>query len=379
MHRGDRDGRIGPAAPELLRSLLQRLGDLGITRLGDITGLDRIGIPVMQAARPLSLSNSVSQGKGATVEVAALSAILEAAECFFAERVAHFTATTAAAEALAVAPATFARHLTEDCPPSWQGQNIAWVDAEDLVSSSKAYIPMGLVHTAYVHPPDRQDAWFKASTSGLAVAGTRHDAVLHGLLECFERDALSRAQATHGFFQRRRIDPATIADRDLNDLLEKVEGAGLLAGLWQAEAFGGVPVIWCHLLEADSQSGTLIPFPAEGSAAGLDPARAACRAIREAAQARLAAISGAREDITRLSYPRYPDWDMIEAHRRLLRDGPRPMRFESLFTGTGEDWLARLLELGLSSILVVDLETAPFADLAAVKVLVPDLAPLDEA
>src|SRR5690242_4584285 len=97
MVDGERDGRTGPAAPDLLRRLLPRLRDLGITRLGDITGLDRIGIPVMQAVRPLSLSNSVAQGKGATAEAAALSAILEAAECCFAERVSHFDATTASA------------------------------------------------------------------------------------------------------------------------------------------------------------------------------------------------------------------------------------------------------------------------------------------
>mgnify|MGYP006149433749 FL=1 len=41
--------RIAPAARAL-----------GVTRLADVTGLDRIGIPVFQAVRPLSLSLSVS-------------------------------------------------------------------------------------------------------------------------------------------------------------------------------------------------------------------------------------------------------------------------------------------------------------------------------
>lgn len=377
---GMADGRTGPAPAELLRRLLPRLADLGITRLGDITGLDRIGIPVMQAVRPLSLSNSVAQGKGASPEMAALSAILEAAECCFAERLSHFEVTTATAASLAVDPEIFAHHLTPECPASWPDAEIAWIEAEDLLSSSPARVPLGLIHTAYVHPPARQDAWFQASTSGLAVAGTRHDAVLHGLLECVERDALARAQRSHGFFQRCRIDPASIADQPLNELIDALRDAGLLVGLWRAPARGDVPVIWCHLLEEDSLAGTLIPHPADGSAAGLDPAAAAVRAIREAAQSRLAAISGAREDITRLSYPRYPDWDMIEAHRKLLREGPRPIRFDAM-TGApdkGEDWLAALIDRGLSSILVVDLDTEPLPDLAAVKVFVPDLMPLAE-
>lgn len=383
MGDSGRDGRTGPSPPDLLRRLLPRLADFGITRLGDITGLDRLGIPVMQAARPLSLSNSVAQGKGATVEMAALSAVLEAAECFFAERMNRFEVTKASAKELAVEPDRFMRHMTDECPASWHEAQTAWVPAEDLLSPRRSPVPLALVHTAYVHPPERQDAWFEASTNGLAVAGSRHDAIVHGLLECFERDALAGAQRMHGFFQRCRIDPATIRDAGLLALLDSLRAAGLLVALWRAEARGGVPVIWCHLLEEDAHAGSLVPLPADGSAAGLDPAAAAVRAIREAAQSRLAAISGAREDITRLSYPRYPDWDMIEAHRRLLRDGPRPVHFESLGAGRGEDWLADLLArgeaAGLSSILVVDLATAPFDDLAAVKVLVPDLEPLGEA
>ena len=37
---------------------------IGITRVGNITGLDHIGIPVVIAVRPNSRSFSVSQGKG---------------------------------------------------------------------------------------------------------------------------------------------------------------------------------------------------------------------------------------------------------------------------------------------------------------------------
>jgi YcaO-like protein with predicted kinase domain len=40
------------------------LQEIGITRVGDITGLDRIGIPVWIAVRPNSRTLSVSQGKG---------------------------------------------------------------------------------------------------------------------------------------------------------------------------------------------------------------------------------------------------------------------------------------------------------------------------
>ena len=65
------------------RDLMAMREALGITRIADITGLDRLGIPVMQAVRPFSLSNAVSQGKGASLAQAAISAILESAEVVF--------------------------------------------------------------------------------------------------------------------------------------------------------------------------------------------------------------------------------------------------------------------------------------------------------
>ena len=57
----------------------------GITRVATITGLDRIGIPVVTACRPNARSISVSQGKGITLAAAKASAVMEAIECFHAE------------------------------------------------------------------------------------------------------------------------------------------------------------------------------------------------------------------------------------------------------------------------------------------------------
>jgi hypothetical protein len=76
--------RAAPAAPTLRRRVSRRhagaeravspeatlrrirplMAPAGITRLADVTGLDRVGIPVYQAIRPGSRNLSVSQGKG---------------------------------------------------------------------------------------------------------------------------------------------------------------------------------------------------------------------------------------------------------------------------------------------------------------------------
>ena len=60
----------------------------GITRVANITGLDRIGIPVWICVRPLGRSLSVAQGKGLTSELAEVSAVMESIECHHAEHVA---------------------------------------------------------------------------------------------------------------------------------------------------------------------------------------------------------------------------------------------------------------------------------------------------
>ena len=49
----------------------------GITRVADVTGLDRIGVPVAMAVRPNARSLSVSQGKGVDRDAARASALME--------------------------------------------------------------------------------------------------------------------------------------------------------------------------------------------------------------------------------------------------------------------------------------------------------------
>ncbi len=69
--------RFGPPPEATLAALMRMRETLGITRVADITGLDRVGIPVVQVTRPCSLSNTVAQGKGTSLGRAAISAMLE--------------------------------------------------------------------------------------------------------------------------------------------------------------------------------------------------------------------------------------------------------------------------------------------------------------
>ena len=381
----DQYQRLGPSTDEALSYLMSIRQGLGITRIADITGLDRVGIPIVQATRPFSLSNAVAQGKGDSLARAAISAILESAEGFFAERIDHLEADCASAASLRIPAGRYEAWLQASAPADWHGRKTAWVEAENLLDGRRDLVPLELVHTAYVAPPSPTDGIFQPTTTGLAAALDETDAITHGILECIERDAIARALGTHGFLQRQQIDPATIDDTGVLSLLEELLRKDLILGLWHAPSPVGVPVVWCHLMENGPRETALLHLPADGSAAALDPAAAIVQAIHEAAQGRLAAISGARDDMTRASYPKYPDWQLLTAHKWLISEGRKDVDFTRLPThrpAEGEtllrSLLARLEESGINAVYRVRLETRPWSRLSVVRIVIPQLRPLVE-
>src|SRR5512135_2506397 len=75
-------------APEAtLAALGPRLGDFGITRIANLTGLDRTGIPVVMVCRPNARSSAVFHGKGIDISAAKASGLMAAIETWHAEHV----------------------------------------------------------------------------------------------------------------------------------------------------------------------------------------------------------------------------------------------------------------------------------------------------
>src|SRR6478609_1704254 len=70
---------------ETLEQILPIKHQFGITRVANVTGLDRIGLPVVLVTRPNSRSVAVSQGKGTSLEAAKVSALMEGIELWHAE------------------------------------------------------------------------------------------------------------------------------------------------------------------------------------------------------------------------------------------------------------------------------------------------------
>lgn len=75
------------APEETLARLQPLLPTMGITRIANVTGLDRTGMPVVMVCRPNARSVTVSQGKGLTLAAAKASGVMEALEIWHAERI----------------------------------------------------------------------------------------------------------------------------------------------------------------------------------------------------------------------------------------------------------------------------------------------------
>src|SRR3954463_14012388 len=70
---------------ETLARVPPLLPEMGITRIANVTGLDRIGIPVVMVCRPNARTLSVSQGKGLTLAAAKVSGVMESIELHHSE------------------------------------------------------------------------------------------------------------------------------------------------------------------------------------------------------------------------------------------------------------------------------------------------------
>src|SRR3569833_1890738 len=120
------------------------LTGLGITRVGDHTDLDVLGIPVWFASRPNSRGLSVSQGKGLTHAQARLSAGMEAVETAYAERCETLVRGRASLDELEAGGGTavpFARLLRCASEEIDREQPRFWVEGRMCVSGETVYAP----------------------------------------------------------------------------------------------------------------------------------------------------------------------------------------------------------------------------------------------
>lgn len=341
----------------------------GVTRLADITRLDRIGLPVWQAVRPAGRALSVHQGKGATALDARIGALCEAIESHAAENVpadgptAPYTAL--ASKTRAPDPSDYLRrravHADADRP-------ISWCEAQDVATGAPHVLPHDLVSLDFTRGADSP---FDRSSTGLAVGTCLGEALLGALYEVIERDAvgewfrsgpLARMTTT--------VRRGSITAPWFGHWRDRLAACGASLDIYLPPAVTRLPVVVC-ILSGPAEYG--VPRMAMGSAAHADPDVALFKAFAEAVQSRLTLIAGARDDIAAADYepiaagPPVPPIPPGFPRREWGSVTPGPAGLDGL--------LAALAATGYPQALFKLLGEA-FAGLTVVKLFVPGLGSL---
>lgn len=307
---------------ETLAVITPHLAALGITRVADITGLDRVGLPVVAVYRPNARSVVVSQGKGIDRIAARVSGLMEAIESHHAEhvdlplRLASFReiAQRSAAAGIPVIdiwalPRLSVGGFHADKP-------ILWCEGRDLMGGAPIFVPYEMVHTNYTRPLPAGSGNFLMSSNGLASGNHPLEATCHGLGELIERDALALWALGGGIASPAgRLDPATVDDPDCRSLLDRIGAADLSVGIWDITTDIGIPVFVCSLVDNGPNAFGQC-YSSHGS--GCHPTRvvALLRALTEAAQTRLTYIAGTRDDAHRELFETARNPDRVAQVRR---------------------------------------------------------------
>lgn len=270
---------------EIIRS---GLPGYGITRIADVTRLDTLRIPVTMVTRPLGRTLSVSQGKGPTKQLAALSGCMEAIEFWHAEEAVPPPGIVGAtARDLSLPYDLNSLHgasaaLVGDRTP------LDWLAGIGLVSGAEIPIPRQLVELSETYDESPRGFGMKASSNGLASGNNKTEALLHALYELVERDALAVLRRTA---DSEVVDLSSVGDELCAELIERIAGGPASIEVRHVPNRWSLPVFVAEVWSED------FPVTASGSGCHSSASVALSRAITEAAQSRLTMISGSRDDL----------------------------------------------------------------------------------
>ena len=271
-----------------LESIVPWARSYGVSRVAEITRLDRLGIPNYHALRPRARHPSaiVSAGKGISSISAIAGALFECFERWAAEEI---SGPTLRASPQAIRDGIDPKWVTNALQSSWDGPEIEWTAGFDLAGNSTKLVPVCFVEFPTQHRGPLQSQ-FKNHTDGIAAGTSPTEAICHAILEVFERHAI------------RQISPPAIHKIHLDSLPDTVREVcdrfrsnHIDVAMFHCPSPTGIPVVYA--LSRDNEL-PLAQLCCSASGSHPDSAVAALRAILELTQSRASFISGSREDVS---------------------------------------------------------------------------------
>ena len=368
------------APEETIKNVESKLRVAGVTRVAEITHLDRVGIPVYSAIRPGAAEGAVSiyAGKGATKPQAKASAMMESFERYSAEihndhkdrfisgtfedlneLINHYISP----DSLILPNLIFDPETAE----------LEWVKSTNLKDDIEIFVPANAVYHPYI--PERAAKLFQSNTNGLASGNKLEEAVFHGIMEVVERDAWSI------FESKRRSKPEITCENSENQIIKNIlalfDDAGIHVKLIDLTADVDITTV------AAVSDDTVLKDPALltlGVGTHLDPEVAVIRALTEVAQSRATQIHGTREDTIRAVFMRkagYERMKRINSHwfgesKKSVDLNDKKNISGASFREDIETSKKQLKKCGFKDIIYVDL-TRPEIKIPVVRVLIPGM------
>ncbi len=357
-----------------------KLKTAGITRIADITDLDRIGLPVYTAIRPTAEYGGVSVygGKGISKDHAKASAMMEGFERYSAERQDSDEIILSNVNEIS-SKGDYIDPKSLNLPKEFEKKDISdirleWSMAHDLITDKDYYIPTNAIYHPYTHD-NNVESLFKSNTNGLASGNILEEAILHGIFEVIERDAWSIFELTHKNYSQ--IDLDTIESETINETIEKFTSNGINIKLMDFTADIDVPTIAASADDTITRDAGLLTL---GIGTHLDPEVAILRALTEVAQSRATQINGAREDTVRADFAREAGYErMKRINKYYFKQEEEQISLSDIenksTTSINEDLEIVKNELTsneIKHVLYHDL-TRPELDVSVVRVVIPEM------
>ena len=355
---------------ETLARIEPKVPAAGITRVADITNLDRIGIPVFSCIRPTAEEGAITvyNGKGATVEESRISAIMEGIERYSSElhnrkvHLAPYEEMLAHGQVLDPKDLILPENANVDRP-------IPWVEGYDIANNREIIIP---AHAVFHPLPRNFLPLFRTNTNGLASGNTLEEAVFHALSEVIERDAWSLVEASRDT----GTSVINIDDTACLGMQKKFADAQVDVRVRDITSDIGIPTMAAIADDVLLKDPMLLTI---GIGSHTSARIAVMRALTEVAQSRLTQIHGAREDTTLAELRKKMGYDRAKRINAYWFKDNGVVDYNRIASCDSDDFLTdiqfvteALKKQGLDRVIVVDL-TREEIGIPVVRVIVPGL------